>query len=294
LRSFAETFLSPLAFLPPMIRLTAALLALATLARAEDPVQPPRDPAYKLVWADEFDGDGPVDESKWRFEHGFERNHELQWYQKDNALRKGGLLVIEARREKVPNPRFEEGSRDWKRNRREADYTSASITTMGKHDWKFGRFEVRARFTPLPGLWPAIWTTGRGRWPDGGEIDILEYYSGRIYANFCWAGKRGRDVWNTGSHSIGRFVRDDSWKNDFHHWVLEWDEEKMTVWLDGEMLNTQLMKHVENQDGPVVNPFLAPHAFRLNLAIGGPQGGDPSGTSFPQKYEVDYVRIYQK
>jgi beta-glucanase (GH16 family) len=277
-----------------MIRLTAALLGLATLARAEDPVQPPRDSAYKLVWADEFDGDGPVDESKWRFEQGFERNHELQWYQKDNAVRKDGLLVIEARREKVPNPRFEEGSRDWKRNRREADYTSASITTMGKHDWKFGRFEVRARFTPLPGLWPAIWTTGRGRWPHGGEIDILEYYSGRIYANFCWAGKRGRDVWNTGSHSIGRFVRDDSWKNDFHHWVLEWDEEKMTVWLDGEMLNTQLMKHVQNQDGPAVNPFLAPHAFRLNLAIGGPQGGDPSGTSFPQKYEVDYVRIYQK
>ncbi len=277
-----------------MIRLSSILLAGLALARADEAPAPPRDPAYKLVWADEFEGSGPVDETKWRFEEGFVRNHELQWYQKDNAWREDGLLVIEGRREKIPNPRFREGTDDWRRQRQEAEYSSASITTAGKHDWKFGRFEVRARFTPLPGLWPAIWTTGRGRWPHGGEIDILEYYGGRIYANFCWAGKRGRDLWNTGSHSIGRFDPDGTWKDSFHLWVLEWDGEKMSIWLDGELLNTQLMKHVENQDGPAVNPFLAPQAFRLNLAIGGRQGGDPSRTSFPQRYEVDYVRIYQK
>ena len=32
----------------------------------------------------------------------------------------------------------------------------------------------------------------------------------------------------------------------------------------------------------------------LNLAIGGQNGGDPAGTTFPARYEVDYVRVFQK
>jgi hypothetical protein len=31
----------------------------------------------------------------------------------------------------------------------------------------------------------------------------------------------------------------------------------------------------------------------VNLAIGGDNGGDPSGTVFPQRVEVDYLRVYQ-
>jgi beta-glucanase (GH16 family) len=49
-----------------------------------------------------------------------------------------------------------------------------------------------------------------------------------------------------------------------------------------------------NADGSGVNPFQQPHYILVNLAIGGDQGGDPAGTSFPAKYEVDYVRVYQK
>ena len=36
------------------------------------------------------------------------------------------------------------------------------------------------------------------------------------------------------------------------------------------------------------------HSIILNLAIGGTAGGNPAATELPARFEVDYVRIYQK
>lgn len=274
---------------PAILFISAVLLA--SIHGAET-VHPPRDPAYQLVWSDEFNTDGPPDPAKWKSEHGFARNEELQWYQAENSKCQGGLLVIEARRETVPNPRHDPRSRDWRRKRPEALYTSGSLITTAAYDWHFGRAEIRARFKALPGLWPAIWTTGHGRWPHAGEIDIMEYYQGKILANFVWAGKGGKDLWNTGSHPIAKFSTE-PWEHRFHLWVAEWDREKISIYLDGQLLNTQLIADAVNQDGPPVQPFLGPQQFRLNLAIGS-NGGDPASTSFPQRYEIDHIRIYRK
>ncbi|MEI6177735.1 MAG: hypothetical protein WCS43_12660 [Verrucomicrobiota bacterium] len=49
----------------------------------------------------------------------------------------------------------------------------------------------------------------------------------------------------------------------------------------------------DNLDGPRTNLFQAPQQLQLNLAIGA-TGENPSKTQFPQRYEVDYFRIYQK
>jgi beta-glucanase (GH16 family) len=288
---------SPGAHQPPysaMFRLYFSCLAVCTAlaAHAQETVTPPRDPAYKLVWTDEFENDGTPDPTKWRSETGFERNQELQWYRAENSRCEGGFLVIEGRREQLTNPNFKKGSGDWKKNRRHADYTSGSLITIGENAWSFGRYEVRARFKALPGLWPAIWTTGRGRWPHGGEIDLMEFYDEKILANFVWAGTGGSDHWDASHHPIANFDKE-TWDEKFHLWVMEWDEEKISLYLDGRLLNTLPVKTAINQDGPKINPFLSPHHFRLNLAIGG-AGGDPSRTEFPQRYEVDYVRIYQK
>ena len=74
---------------------------------------------WKLVWSDEFDYTGLPDKSKWDYEEGFVRNREMQYYtraRKENARVENGTLIIEGRKEQFTNPRYEAGSKDWRRN----------------------------------------------------------------------------------------------------------------------------------------------------------------------------------
>jgi beta-glucanase (GH16 family) len=245
------------------------------------------EPQWKLVWSDEFDKDGLPDPAKWDYEEGFVRNNEAQYYtraRKENARVENGMLVIEGRKEQFANPRYREGATKGSSSRQFAEYTSAALITKGKADWTFGRIEVRAKLPQGTGVWPAIWMLGtRGGWPAGGEIDIMEFVGKEpnlVHATVHF-NKNGKHA------SSGNKIKTEKPFDDFHVYAVEWFADHMDFYFDKQKYHTFQNSQAEN------DPFSKPQYLLINLALGGSWGGKIDDSIFPQKYLVDYVRVYQ-
>lgn len=250
---------------------------------------------YELVWSDEFDEGVKPDTNKWTYEIGFIREKEQQWYQSDNATLDSGILTIEGRRENMRNPYFNNSSTDWRKRIRYAEYTSSSIKS--KHSFQYGIVEVRARCDEALGLWPMVRTLGiEQKWPANGEIDIMEFrgYDRNpvIMVGAVWGAHWQEVTMDTRMRPLDSLNMEfPGWTEAFHIWKMEWTESYIKLFLDDSLLKTLQVDSMKNSDG--FNSFQQPHILMLNLAIGS-MGGDPFRTKFPRKFEVDYVRVFQK
>lgn len=239
---------------------------------------------WKLIWSDEFNGSGLPDSSRWNFETkgnatGWGNNEKQFYTNRDtaNAYVKDGILHIVALKESSENK----------------SYTSARLSTSDKFNFTYGRIDVRAKLPAGRGTWPAIWMLGQNRktvkWPDCGEIDIMEHVGydkdtihGTIHTaayNHIKGTQKGKTI----------FIADPY--DTFHLYSVIWTKEKIDFLLDNKIYHSFSNEHKSTAEWPFDDPFY----IILNLAIGGNWGGKKGidDTVFPASFLIDYVRVYQ-
>ncbi|MEL7367439.1 MAG: family 16 glycosylhydrolase [Myxococcota bacterium] len=258
----------------------------------------PRHEDWRLVWSEEFDEDGEVDSDKWAINVWPSRkvNDEDQAYtaRRKNLRVEDGRLIIEAHKEDY------EG----------AAYTSGRIYSKGKGEFKYGRFEIRAKLPRGKGTWPAIWmlpvdpfkyatrckegdewqgSATCDAWPNSGEIDIMEhvgYQMGHIHGTV----HNEAYYWVKWEQRKGRILIDDV-ADRFHVYALEWTPDRIDAFVDG----THYFTYVNEKTGWNAWPYDQPFSLILNVAVGGAwgrAGGGIDDSVFPQRMEVDYVRVF--
>ncbi len=240
---------------------------------------------YTLVWSDEFDYSGFPDSTKWRYDtEGNEAgwgNNEAQFYTDrriENAQVENGILKIKALKENYKNKQ----------------YTSARL--VSKTEWQYGRFEIKAKLPPGRGTWAAIWmmpggwSFNDGNWPNIGEFDIMEhvgYDPGVIHAS-----AHSKDYqWQIGTQKTDT-IHVKNATSDFHTYTWEWTPEIVKAFVD----NKPFFEYENEGLGETKWPYEKPFYLILNLAVGG-EWGNVQGIDdsvFPQSFEIDYVRVYQK
>lgn len=234
------------------------------------------------MWQDDFSVDGMPDASKWSFEEGGNGwgNNELQYYTSgDNASVADGKLIIQAKKENVLG----------------RQYSSARMITRGRGDWKFGRYEIRAKLPKGRGTWPAIWMLPSdniyGVWPSSGEIDIMEHVGfepNKVHASIhcsSYNGQRGNQK------TASKLVNNPAAIADYHIYRIDWTPYAIKGFIDGE----QYFEYINDNTSFTTWPFDQKFYLLLNIAVGGNWGGAQGvdDNAFPATMEVDYVKVYK-
>lgn len=249
----------------------------------------------KLVWADEFNINGAIENTKWHHQILLPDgnnwyNGEQQHYtdRTDNSFASNGLLNIVAKKETYTS------------QTKTKNYTSARLNS--KFAFKYGRVDVKAKIPMGAGTWPAIWLLGKNviepggyfsaqygttNWPACGEIDMMEHgIFGSKPSNYVASAIHTTSSSGSTINQGGKIVN--NLGTDFHVYSMNWSPNQLTFLIDNVSYYTYnpLLKNANTW------PFDKEQYILLNIAMGGVAGTIPS--SFTQEsMQIDYVRIYQ-
>lgn len=237
---------------------------------------------------DNFDGPAgsAPNSSLWGYHLGPWRDDGLQTYtdSPDNVRLDGqGHLMIQA--QNTPD-----------------GYTSTRLVTQDKLAMQYGTIQARIKMPAGQGIWPAFWMLGTSyypehweRWPECGEIDIMELVNTGTRYNVALHGPQGDTDYYGGAEVPGQFVGRQGpiaavapisdLTADYHDYWLMWREDQIVIGVDDTLLGEFTPASLPEGGEWVFNQ---PMYAILQIAVGGPWPGPPDETTpWPATMLVD-------
>lgn len=259
------------------------------------------DGEWKLVWADEFDGN-ELDRTKWDFRLNF-------WAKPWSAYTDEGIVLdgnshIELHRVEKDgyyvSPQLQTGCNSFDvpkdKDSKSGWATDQNFWPLGeleapKFVHRFGYYECRCKFQKKPEeMWSAFWTQSpsigaryEAEWC-GVESDIMECFekgvatTGNIYGGYSSQLKQeGRVKYNL-----------DKTDDDWHYFGMDWQPDGYTFYCDGKVIS-RANKTVSQ----------VPQFILLTTEVQGYRHLTPDPIKVGEKFEddafiVDFVRVFDK
>ncbi len=278
---------------PAHVALVLLVAGCATAAAPPRPPAPDRAPSFRAdgdtLFFDGFDAPA-LDRSRWNVRVTGETfgvvNDEQQAYVDSTSVvdvvrgvagASGGALRL--RPQYRPGTETRDGT---------FDFTSGRIDTQGKAAFTFGTAAARMRLPAGTGFWPAFWALGDGRWPDTGEIDIME-----SVGEVDWTGVALHGPGYSGETPLVNkaFFADGTDATDWHVYSVDWTPDGFAFRVDGALVYRATRPMIEHYGAWA---FDNPKYLILNLALGGAYPVKTNGVTAPYpgmpQATVDLVR----
>jgi len=248
---------------------------------------PPHDKNWQVVSQDNFNG--PQLSSLWYRSEGTKnagKDNEAPYFMiKNNVYIEDNTLVLRMKKEPSPIVCIPKNGNPCKYPGGIHPYTSGSITSNNKY--KYGYYEMYAKWDAGMGLFPAFWFWGC---VDSlnlyNEIDIME--STGCEPNIITTNDWIRPCDTVIDNTTGTFHHYCNHANTFHWFGVEWDKDKITWYIDRKAVaqarNNLLGIGIHNPMNLTIN-------FQLIHWVWGGCALDPTIDS--AFYYIDQVNAYQ-
>lgn len=235
---------------------------------------------YKLVWADNFDGDALSKDWTYEVQGSGWVNHELQNYV--NKKSPDGQAVTTVKNGILSLHCFKENGKIY----------SARVYGKKTTGWTYGYVEASIKLPSGKGTWPAFWMmpVNFKSWPHDGEIDIMEEVG--YHKDYVSSSLHADGHVHSNNTQVTKEVYCKGAEGEFHTYGMEWTKDYFQFYVDGK----KTLYYKNPGTGVRDWPYDAPFYVILNLAWGGDWGGSQGvdEKALPITMEVDYVRVFQK